>query len=123
MKVSYKRRYCLGKAAKRYEKTEKGKIGRYRIRRRYEDAHQLEVRARGIVRNAIFRGKIKRAEICARCGKDESQVGRIQAHHPDYSEPYRFIWACRKCHRKLENSPELFLEVVDLRILGLKQSG
>ena len=49
--------------------------------------------ARGILHRAIRAGRIKR-QSCF-CGK------RGQAHHPNYAEPLRVEWLCRKHHAEI----------------------
>jgi transcription elongation factor Elf1 len=46
------------------------------------------------LRNAIAAGRIKRAQICSKCGSQKN----IQAHHPDYSQPFQVEWFCSQCH-------------------------
>jgi site-specific recombinase XerC len=42
----------------------------------------------------IRRGKIDK-EPCRSCGDPNAQ-----AHHPDYNDPRRVEWMCRRCHKK-----------------------
>lgn len=51
--------------------------------------------ARQAVKRAIRSGHIVRPEACSSCGA----VGRIEAHHHDYSKPLDVMWLCFKCHR------------------------
>lgn len=50
-------------------------------------------RARIAINNAIQRGKITR-QSCSICGEPDAQ-----AHHDDYSKPFRIEWLCFKHHR------------------------
>ena len=43
---------------------------------------------------AIRSKEVIKPDDCSRCGK----LGRIEAHHPDYSKPLEVIWLCRPCH-------------------------
>lgn len=53
-----------------------------------------KLRANGLVNMRIRRGKLARPDRCQDCGK----VGRVDGHHPDYSQPDRVEWLCRRCH-------------------------
>lgn len=51
--------------------------------------------AREMLNRAVKTGKIIKPSKCSRCGK----VGKITAHHPDYSKPLEVEWLCYECHR------------------------
>lgn len=59
----------------------------------------LKNSVRKLLREKVKTGKIKRLP-CEVCGKNPSQ-----AHHTDYSKPYKVQWLCSKhhgeCHRKV----------------------
>ena len=61
-------------------------------------------RARGIIRDAIKRGKVTVPSRCQKCGSQNRPCsdGRryIQAHHPDHKKPLLVEWLCAKCHRE-----------------------
>lgn len=38
--------------------------------------------------------------VCKICGSEK----RIEAHHPDYSQPLKVEWLCFKCHRELHKN-------------------
>lgn len=59
--------------------------------------------AQGAIEKAILRGKIKRPEICEKCGRSSKfRDGRsgIQAHHGDYNKPLDVLWLCQPCHHE-----------------------
>jgi ribosomal protein S27AE len=62
--------------------------------RRYVRRHPERKRARNILYRAIERGWIERPEVCPKCG----EIGMVEAHHADYSEPFDVTWLCRPCH-------------------------
>ena len=45
----------------------------------------------------LLQHKGLKPEPCKLCGSTEN----IQAHHSNYSEPYKIIWLCLKCHKDL----------------------
>lgn len=66
--------------------------------REYRIAHPERMRAQGIVNTRISRGKLTKPMACEVCGK----VGRVEAHHADYSKPLDVMWVCKKCHYILD---------------------
>ncbi len=50
--------------------------------------------ARLAVRQAVRRGDLTKGS-CAQCGSE-----RVQAHHPDYSQPLMVTWLCAVHHRE-----------------------
>lgn len=54
--------------------------------------------------NAIRLGNLDRGQECLLCGKqqDENSDKRrfIEAHHPDYRQPFFIIWLCYNCHQQ-----------------------
>jgi hypothetical protein len=54
-----------------------------------------KIRARSMVSCAIKNGYLTRPDNCSGC---DSNKGKIEAHHPDYSKPLEVVWLCRKCH-------------------------
>ena len=65
--------------------------------KQYAKKYPSKARARGIVKNHIKYGKIKRPTICSCCNRKDV----IHAHHEDYSKPLEIIWLCASCHRLL----------------------
>lgn len=68
------------------------------------------VRAHGLVNERIKRGIVKRPTRCLKRGRQS----RIDAHHPDYSEPDLVSFLCRSCHMKAHRSLEFEKEVAAL---------
>ena len=64
--------------------------------RRYQATHSDEIRARGIVAQAVKRGLLVRPSSCSLCGTDQRV---IQGHHDDYSKPLSVRWLCARCHK------------------------
>ena len=56
--------------------------------------HRDRYRAQRRVNYAVATGRLTRPEVCLVCGRQ----GRIEAHHPDYSQPLVVAWLCRLCH-------------------------
>ena len=53
-----------------------------------------------LLRDAVKRGRIKRALNCQQCFKKT----KVVAHHIDYDKPFEVIWLCKSCHSLLHNS-------------------
>ena len=47
------------------------------------------------VKELVRSGRTPKPSECSLCG--ESRL-RIEAHHPDHSQPERFVWLCSRCH-------------------------
>lgn len=84
----------LARAKQHYAENRDAILRRQRAHRR---ATFRREQARGLLRNAVLRGDVRRPENCSRCGKR----GRIQGHHHDYSKPLDVIWLCVACHLRL----------------------
>jgi|SRR6185369_1469431 len=54
-------------------------------------------KARGILQQAVFHGKVIRGACCV-CGKVNAQ-----GHHEDYSKPLDVIWLCALHHKHRHN--------------------
>jgi hypothetical protein len=52
-------------------------------------------RARLVVAMRVYRGTLKRPEMCERCGIE----CKPDAHHHDYTKPLDVEWLCGPCHR------------------------
>ncbi len=52
-------------------------------------------RARYLVRQAIKNGKLIPPQLCEAC---IDPCDKIEAHHPDHTQPYLLVWLCKKCH-------------------------
>jgi len=62
----------------------------------YERRNGLKRSVYKKVRTAIKKGIICRPVYCSKCGG----VGKIQAHHADYSKPLEVTFVCPACHSK-----------------------
>jgi hypothetical protein len=83
-------------ARKIYASTERGKEVNKKSHRRSAEKYPERVLARTKLNNAIRSGKIQRPNKCSVC----MTVGKIQAHHDNYNEPFVVKWLCTSCHRK-----------------------
>ena len=73
---------------RKWAKSEKGKLSAIR----YSLKNREKRLAKDIVNNALRSGKLKKNS-CLICGNKKSQ-----GHHPDYSNPLKVIWLCKKHH-------------------------
>lgn len=53
---------------------------------------------REMTRNAVNRGVLTKKP-CEVCGEKI-----VEAHHPDYSEPLKVVWLCKRCHARLHRN-------------------
>lgn len=67
---------------------------RDRLRKRPVDE---KVRARSLLNGAVQCGRINKPQTCESCGV----MGRITAHHENYSKPLDVKWLCYECHGAL----------------------
>ncbi|MFB3892004.1 MAG: hypothetical protein ACE15C_08270 [Phycisphaerae bacterium] len=74
------------------------------MRQRTEEPEKC--RARTAAHNALRDGRI-RQEPCYFCGSTSD----LEMHHPDYGQPLRVYWLCRRCHRKVDNMTKLGVTV------------
>ena len=66
-------------------------------KKRWAAGKPEKIAAHVIVKHAVKMGALVRPDTCSQC----KTPGRIEGHHPDYSEPLDIIWLCRKCHIRL----------------------
>ena len=83
-----KRRARTAAATKRYRE-------RLKSSPKYEQ-HKHRQHARQLLKVAINKGDVQRAEQCSEC----AGTIRIEAHHDDYSQPLAVRWLCRACHNE-----------------------
>lgn len=69
---------------------------------KYRSEHPEVGKAHAIVNMEVRSGRLKRPEMCTKCGKcpkpRSDGRSKIQAHHPDYSKPLEVEWLCSDCH-------------------------
>lgn len=63
-------------------------------RRKVDPEVRRKYLARMAVATAIDAGNLVRPDMCSVC----KQVGKVQAHHEDYSRPLDVAWLCIDCH-------------------------
>lgn len=63
-------------------------------KRKWADGNRQARQAHWTLGNALRSGKIVRPKQCQKCGK----LGKIEAHHSDYSKPLQVQWLCSACH-------------------------
>ena len=64
----------------------------------HKERYPEKVRARDILRKAVYYAKIEKPKVCQECKMKKT---RIEGHHEDYSKPLEVIWLCVSCHRKI----------------------
>lgn len=62
--------------------------------------HPEKSRARGIVRQDVYLGKIVKPDCCEGCGTFFEDARKLHGHHDDYSKPREVDWLCKDCHAK-----------------------
>lgn len=100
VKANYARKrsqYAAYERMRYHNPARRAKVADYQRTRRLR--HPDKYRARQAISNGIRDGKVIRPEACSVCG----MVGKVQAHHHDYSKPLDVIWECFKCHREREH--------------------
>lgn len=58
-----------------------------------------KVKARSVLRTAVWRGKVAKPTACPACG-NTVPPHRMHAHHDDYAKPLDVTWLCTACHGK-----------------------
>lgn len=84
-----------------------------------ESTKAERVRANGLVNMRLRLGHFTKPDACTRCGAKK----RLDAHHPDYSEPDLVAFLCRSCHVLAHNRPEVEAEVAQLVRRAAKGGG
>ena len=62
-------------------------------------------RAHAAVALALRTETLTKPKICSRCGIS----GRIEGHHPDYTQPLSVIWLCPQCHIRLHSGVKNYI--------------
>lgn len=68
----------------------------------------LKRRARSAVMVAKAAGRLVEPERCEECGC----LGRLEAHHPDYSRALDVQWLCRDCHAAVHGGASIASKVI-----------
>ena len=82
--------------ARKYCKTEHGKVVVSEASRVWKLNNREKIKCHYQIRQAIRRGEIVKPNVCLLCKK----VTKLNAHHKDYSKPLEVIWICHFCHKK-----------------------
>lgn len=68
-------------------------------RSNYKKQHRDFITPQNRIAALVFAKKVEAPIKCEVCGK----VGKVVAHHPDYSKPYSVEWLCYSCHKILHD--------------------
>lgn len=60
--------------------------------------NRIKIKARLLTKQAIKQGLIKPKDFCEECGSNEN----IEIHHPNYNEPLKIQWLCKRHHWKAD---------------------
>ncbi len=75
---------------------------KYRKRTITYKADPTKNNARLSLNYSVRHGLIKKPKKCSVC---KNALGRIEAHHKDYSKPLEVVWLCSVCHGKKHRMP------------------
>jgi len=50
------------------------------------------------VNKALAIGELVQPSKCSVCGQTSNVVGKLVAHHIDYTRPFDVVWLCKSCH-------------------------
>lgn len=70
----------------------------YEYTKQYRKNNPDKYKATSRINHLVEKGKLTKPIACEVCGT----VGRVEAHHADYSKPLDVMWVCKKCHYKLD---------------------
>lgn len=79
-------------SAKRWSKTDKGKINDAKRRDKNRNMYPEKYKARYMLNNAIRLKKVIKKP-CFECGNTDTH-----GHHEDYLKPLQVVWLCRQHH-------------------------
>lgn len=65
------------------------------IKRQWGKRNRIKTRAHLAVGRAIKKGALQK-RCCEVCSNE-----KVEAHHPDYAEPLKVVWLCRKHHGEI----------------------
>jgi hypothetical protein len=66
-----------------------------KIKQEWGKRNRLKTRAHLAVRRAVKKGVLEK-KCCEICLNE-----KVEAHHPDYAEPLKVVWLCRKHHGEI----------------------
>lgn len=86
----------LSQLAKQRYTSEQGRVANKMRSRKYREnpINRMKEKARGAVNSLVRKGVLSKPSTCMECSK----LGKVEAHHDDYSKPLEVLWVCRKCH-------------------------
>lgn len=64
-------------------------------KRKWTIKNREKVKAENKVHRAIKAGRLIKPEKCENCGI----ITKLEAHHPDYSQPLKVQFLCMNCHK------------------------
>lgn len=82
---------------KAYQQTDAYKDRHAFIAADWKTRHRVKKHAHDMVRSALRKGTLVRPLECEGCGP--AYVGKLEAHHDDYTKPLDVKWLCDKCHK------------------------
>jgi len=80
-----------------YNKSPKGRAMQHPLKKAWAMRNPEKRAAHVAVGNAVRDGKLIKPDACQGCG----HIGRLEAHHKDYSEPLKVVWLCIPCHKEM----------------------
>ena len=95
---------------KEYDRNRPNKLERYELNKKYHQKNKEKVKehqkkwrrknrekinAESKVLRAIIAGRLIKPEKCENCGT----ITKLEAHHPDYSQPLKVQFLCMNCHK------------------------
>ena len=103
-RIAYLPRHALNMRGYRQDNPEKHRESLRRYFRAHPERRQEKTieqeKTHNLFRSALRSGKLKRPEVCEKCGR----LGDIQGHHADYSKPLQVEWLCSYCHARLHKA-------------------
>ncbi len=94
---------CSTERTKKYRQTKKGKQNVFQAVYRSIEKHQEKQNARMKLHWAIKSGKIVKPNCCSKCKEEK----KLEAHHTDYSQPFKVKWLCKVCHKIIHRKEKL----------------
>ena len=94
-----KNRECIDKSHIEWAKRNPDKVKIYaqRVRAKWVPKNKHKIECHREVRKAVRKGDLLKPENCSSCNK----IGKVNAHHNDYTKPLEVVWLCHKCHKEV----------------------